>query len=307
MGRKAINQSQPLIGARFDVAGRGLALHRSGQGGPAVVFCPGAGLIGLDFLNIHEAIFSFTTSVIYDRAGTGWSDAAPLPRTAAQVADELRALLAVAKVDPPFLLVGHSLGGAYARRFAQRYPAETAGLILLDPADEGYAEIPPQSAWAQLRQILKLIPALANIKAFYRPMFARMLAAWPQGLRDKLADYHAAHWRRSLDEARNLQPQVLNEVRDGGALPDVPMIVLTATGLDPFMAVMATPAYQRDLIARKTRFYDALAASVPRGENRLIPNAGHSTLHTDRPDAVVQAIRDAAHAAQPVRAAHAAV
>jgi pimeloyl-ACP methyl ester carboxylesterase len=294
MGKRAGDQSKPLLGARFDVAGRGLALHRSGQGGPAVVFLPGAGLIGLDFLNIHEAISGFTTSVIYDRAGTGWSDPVALPRSAAQVADELRALLAVAKVAPPYILVGHSLGGAYARRFAQRYPAETAGLVLLDPADEGYAEISPQSAWAQIRQLLKLLPALANIKAFYRPMFACMLATWPQGLRDRLIDYHTANWRRSLDEARNLQTVVLGEVQSGGPLPDVPLIVLTATGLDPFMGVMASDAYQRDLITRKSKFYDALAASVPCGENRLTPNAGHSTLHTDRPDAVVQAIRDVA-------------
>jgi len=299
MSKAAMNEPQPLVGARFDVAGRGLVLDRSGQGGPAVVFCPGAGLIGLDFLNIHDAVSKFTTSVIYDRGGTGWSDAVALPRTAAEVADELRALLAVAGVAPPYVLVGHSLGGAYARRFAQRYPAETAGLVLLDPADEGYEQISPQSAWAQLRQILKLIPALVNIKAFYRPMFARMLATWPQDLRDRLVAYHVAHWRRSLDEAKNLQPQVLNEVRDGGALPDVPMIVLTATGLDPFMAVMSTPAYQRDLIARKTKFYDALAASVPRGENRLTQNAGHSTLHTDRPDAVIQAIHDVAFKSAP--------
>ena len=296
MRKPSKTSSEPLVGARFDVAGRGLVLDRSGQGGPAVVFCPGAGLIGADFFNIHQAVQAFTTSVIYDRGGTGWSDAIALPRTAAQAADELRALLAVAGVAPPYLLVGHSLGGAYARRFAQRYPTETAGLVLLDPADERYAELPPQSVWSQIRQLLKLIPALANIKAFYRPMFARMLSTWPQDLRERLVDYHVAHWRRSLDEARNLQTVVLGEVRDGGPLPDVPMIVLTATGLDPFMTVMSTPAYQRDLIVRKAGFYDALAASVPRGENRRIADAGHSTLHTDRPDAVIQAIRDAAFA-----------
>ena len=307
MGKQSRIDSPPFIGVRFNVAGRRLVLDRAGKGGPAVVFLPGAGLIGADFLNIHQAVSAFTTSVIYDRGGTGWSDPIALPRTAAEAADELRALLAVAGVAPPYVLVGHSLGGAYARRFAQRFPAETAGLVLLDPADERYSEIPPQSAWAQVRQILKLIPALANIKAFYRPMFARMLATWPEPVRDRLVDYHVTNWRRSLDEARNLQPQVLNEVRDGGALPDAPMIVLTATGLDPFMAVMSTPAYQLDLIARKTGFYDALAASVPRGENRLTPNAGHSTLHTDRPDAVVQAIADAVAMAAQARAVSLAV
>ena len=72
--------ADPPLGRRFDVAGRSLALHRSGSGGPTVVFLPGAGLTGLDFLNVHAEVARFATAVIYDRGGTGWSDAAPLPR-----------------------------------------------------------------------------------------------------------------------------------------------------------------------------------------------------------------------------------
>jgi pimeloyl-ACP methyl ester carboxylesterase len=69
-------------GRLYTVSGRHLALHRSGSGAPAVVFLPGAGMVGLDFLNIHEQVSQFTTSVLYDRAGTGWSDQVALPRTA---------------------------------------------------------------------------------------------------------------------------------------------------------------------------------------------------------------------------------
>lgn len=99
--------------------GRRLLLHRSGSGSPAVVFAPGAGAIGLDYLNIHNQVSQFTTSVIYDRAGTGWSDEVKLPRNATEVTDELQALLQIAGVQAPYLFVGHSLGGIYARRYAQ--------------------------------------------------------------------------------------------------------------------------------------------------------------------------------------------
>lgn len=80
----------PPAGRHYEVQGRRLFLHKSGSGGPAVVFLPGAGAFGLDYLNLHERVAGFTTCVLYDRAGTGWSDPVELPRTAAEVATELR-------------------------------------------------------------------------------------------------------------------------------------------------------------------------------------------------------------------------
>lgn len=281
----------PPLGRRYAVDGRRLLLHRRGAGGPAVVFLPGAGLIGLDYLNLHTEIGRFTTSVIYDRAGTGWSDDIALPRTAAAAADELRSLLRAADIPPPYVLVATSLGGAYARRFAQLFQDETAGLVLLDPAHEGYASMPRQSLLAQLRMGLAMVPAALDMRRFYRPMFERMLAAWPDGLRQTLIAYHLGAWRKSLQEARNLQSEVFAEIAGGGALPDIPVIVLTAMGIDPFQAVFLPEPYLRELNARKRVFYDDFAASVRRGENRLV-DAGHSTLHTDRPDAVLAAIHD---------------
>ena len=282
----------PPIDRRYKVAGRQLALQRAGSGGPSVVFLPGAGLIGLDYLNIHTAIATTTTSVIYDRAGTGRSDAIALPRTAAAVAEELRALLAAAEVPAPYLLVGHSLGGAYIRRFAQLFPEEVAGLLFLDPAHEGYADMPRQAFLAQVRQALAMLPALLNMRKFYRPRFEAMLAAWPDGPRHDLIEYHLSAWRKTLDEAKNLQTEVLDEIARGGPLPDAPLVVLTAMGIDPFQAAFMPEAALRQLNALKEPIYAAFARSVPRGENRSLDDAGHSTLHTDRPDAVLQALHD---------------
>jgi pimeloyl-ACP methyl ester carboxylesterase len=281
----------PPLGRLYEANGARLALHRAGEGGPAVVFLPGAGLIGLDFLNVQQEVARFSTSVTYDRGGTGWSDPVKLPRSAAEAAGELRNLLRAAGVAPPYLLVSHSLGGAHARRYAQLWPKEIAGLVFLDPADERYAAEPPRSLFDQLKMGLAVLPKLINARKFYRPMFATMFAAWPEALRETLIDYHVTNWARSLKEAGNLQTEVLPEIAAGGALPDVPLIVLTATGIDPFMAPFMPAPYLLALNERKCGYYDALARSVPHGENRLI-DAGHSTLHTERPNAVVQAVRD---------------
>jgi len=90
---RTATDGQPPLGQLYDVGGRRLWLHKSGAGGsgfPAVVILPGASAVGLDYLNIHVQISEFTTAVLYDRGGTGWSEAAPLPRTAAEQA-EMRA------------------------------------------------------------------------------------------------------------------------------------------------------------------------------------------------------------------------
>src|SRR5580704_8387745 len=110
----------PPAGRWYEVGGRRLMLHRSGTGGPAVVILPGASAVGLDYLNIH------------DRGVTGWSDPVDLPRSAADVAAELHDLLRAAGVPGPYLLAAHSLGGAYARRFAQLFPGDVAGFLYLD-------------------------------------------------------------------------------------------------------------------------------------------------------------------------------
>ena len=138
------------------------------------------------------------------------------------------------------------------------------------------------------------------MKGYYRPLFERMLAAWPQALRQSLIGYHLRNWRRSIQEAANLQGEVLGEIGEGGTLPDVPLVVLTAMGIDPFQAAFLAQDYLSELNARKRSFYDDFAASTPRGENRTV-DAGHSTLHTDRPEAVVGAIRDVVTAARRER------
>jgi pimeloyl-ACP methyl ester carboxylesterase len=289
--REALHRAVPL--ARFyEVGGRQLMLYASGTGGPVVVVLPGAGVTGLGYLNLHEQASQFTTSVLYDRAGTGWSDHAQLPRSATEVTDELRSLLRVAGVPAPYVFVGHSLGGMYARRFAQRFPQDVAGLLFLDPGHEDYTtKLPTPSLRERLHTSLALFRVSLQIKRRYRDFFERMLTNWPTPVRDLLFEYHLASWRVGLKEAKNFE-SLCDEIRRGGDMPDVPLIVLTAMGIDPFRALFATEASQRKLNDVKLAINRAIASSVPHGEHRALEDAAHATFHVDRPDAVVQAIRD---------------
>jgi pimeloyl-ACP methyl ester carboxylesterase len=284
----------PPVGQLYEVGGRRLWLHRSGAGGPAVVFLAGASAVGLDYLNIHDRISAFTTSVLYDRGGTGWSDPVPLPRTAAEVATELRDLLEVAAVPGPYLLVAHSLGGAYARRFAQLFPGQVAGLLLLESFYEDWdSYLPERLQLARNRQPEPGRLQLALIKPLARRMYRQMFASWPGPVRRLLIDRHLSPgwWLAGVRERSNM-PELAAELRHGGTVPDVPLITVTALATDPGQAMLMSRKTLRELTEGKLRMYAALAASVTHGEHRPLDGARHSQLTTDCPDAVVQAIRD---------------
>lgn len=290
----------PPLGQYYEVAGHRLLLHKAGNGSPAVVFLSGGGTFGLDYFNIHRRAAEFTTSVIYDRAGTGWSDPVELPRSSAEVVDELHALLHTAGIPAPYVLVGHSLGGFYARHFSTRFPDEVAGLLLMDPAHEDYRDYMPEelveiwNAWDGDQALPDELPD--EFVHFYREQFGKMLTDWPQDLREQLIDLHVSPkgLRTGIKEGQNVE-QLNEELRHSGPIPDVPLIVLTAMDIDAFKTAVSggiDESLLRQEIEGKRRLYDALAASVPRGENRLIEGAGHVTIHTGDSDMVVRAIRD---------------
>jgi hypothetical protein len=82
------------------------------------------------------------------------------------------------------------------------------------------------------------------------------------------------------------------ELARGGDLPDVPLIALTPLGIDPGMRLLMSGKALREMTEGKHRLYAALAGSVTRGEQRVLDDARHSTITTDHPESVVQAIRD---------------
>ncbi|GAA0578352.1 alpha/beta hydrolase [Paractinoplanes ferrugineus] len=279
---------------------RGIAFYRLGSGGPTVVYLPGAGLVGLDFLNLateNPATENLAaepgTHVFYDRGGTGWSDPVPLPRSAADVARELHETV---PVPGPYILVGHSMGAVYARRFAQLFPADVAAMLFLDPGHEDlFAHLPPEAAalGAELKPDPAALPDLteAQLEAA-RTAYASLLAAWPDEVRAELTDHHLAHWRTGLHEAANLESEVYDEVRHGGEVPDVPVIVLTAGAGNPAWSGHGPPELVAKTLAGIRELHAGLAASFTRGEHRVLDGATHQYAHIEQPGAVRAALSD---------------
>jgi pimeloyl-ACP methyl ester carboxylesterase len=299
--QQSVNSGHPTpdarpagLGAFYAVDGRRLWLLREGSGEPTVVFLPGASAVGLDYLNLHQQTAQLATSVLYDRGGTGWSDRLRLPRSAEAVAGELHALLHAAGLGGPYLFVAHSLGGAYARRFGQLYPAQISGVLYADAFyEENDAFMPERLQLARVRQPDPGPLALKLIRPFARRTYAKMLASWPEPVRGQLIDAHLSPewWQIGVLERSNMA-DLADELKREGIVPDVPSIVLSPEGIDPGLRLFMSGKAIRDISAASRRRNDALARSVGQGENRVLSDARHSTITTDRADAVLQAVAD---------------
>ncbi len=126
----------PVPGQLVDVGGYRLHIQCVGAGSPTVVLDAGLGGSSLDWSLVQSELGSITRVCAYDRAGMGWSDPSPHPRTPRQIADELHTLLMNAGITEPYVLVGHSLAGKNVRLFALQHPDQVAGMVLIDTRSE---------------------------------------------------------------------------------------------------------------------------------------------------------------------------
>ena len=125
------------------IDGRSLAGWCSGdsdEGSPTVVLSSGLGNRGSQLVSIETALKAESRVCSYDRAGLGGSDPAATPQTFTDVVDDLNTFLVQGHIDPPYVLVGHSMGGSIVIRYAQQHAADVAGFVAMNP-------IPPFTSW----------------------------------------------------------------------------------------------------------------------------------------------------------------
>ena len=139
-GQPPASQSSPnAVGdALVDIGGRRLHVSCTGTGSPTVILEAGLGDSSETWKAVQPAVAGFTRVCAYDRAGKGTSDPDPRPefRTSRVIVEDLSRLLRAAPVSGPYVLVGHSLGGAHIRLYASRFPKEVVGMVLVDASHE---------------------------------------------------------------------------------------------------------------------------------------------------------------------------
>ncbi len=126
----------PPPGKMVDVGGYSLHLYSTGEGSPTVIMEAGTAGCCLMWCKVEPEVAKFTNVGTYDRAGMGWSDAGPMLRTRQQIVDELHTLLKNAGIPGPYVFVGHSFGGLLVRHFANEFPRDVAGMVLVDSVHE---------------------------------------------------------------------------------------------------------------------------------------------------------------------------
>lgn len=300
IGRRRDARLVPQVGNSVDIGGRNLNLYCSGEGSPTVIFESGAGASGYTWLNIQSQVAKITRACWYDRAGHGWSDPGPQPRTSTAIAADLHALLTAAHVQPPYLLVGASFGGFPVRVFAGKYPNEVAGVVLVDATHEDQHEpasmkAPVNRLPASVHTVLcALVPAAYNVGMIRLIMKLSGPAPPPAGMSSEQANTlqllsqqpktvaanEGCHWDESAAQARA-----------AGTLGGRPLIVLTAgrefIPPDPQGAKEANAFHETWV----KQLQPALAKLSTRSRQVVVEKSGHG-IQFEAPDAVVNAIGD---------------
>jgi pimeloyl-ACP methyl ester carboxylesterase len=273
------------------IAARDHCLHLNvvGQGSPLVVLDSGLGGSSLDWSLVQPEIAKLTRVCSYDRAGYGWSDPGPAPRTSRRIVDELHLALANAGLAPPYILVGHSFGGFNVRFFAGHYPEEVAGLVLVDSSHpQQFRRLPARfrqtyTVQMWLSRVAPLLARLGVLRALRFPVASPGLRGEVRQVASALG-FQSKAYVAAVGEMTAFAMSAV-QVRSAPPLPDVPLTVLSRgfPGL-----VWGAPA------KRFAEIWQALQADLatltPRGEHIVAERSGHS-IQLDEPQLVIEAIQ----------------
>lgn len=272
----------PPPGRMLDVGGHRLHIWCMGSGSPTVILESGLGGSAFTWAPVQRRVAELTQVCSYDRAGLGYSDEGPAPRTSARIAEELARLLDGADVEGPVILVAASFGGFSARILASTQPGRVGGLVLVDASHEdqqrrlasaGLEQRVPAGLWLVVKAASFGILRLRNETLGLDPD-----AADPSVRQFVRATVHRASRYDAVYGETMAWEESEQQVRASRRVLDIPLLVLTAG---------SWPEEGRRIHAELQRDQVTLSSG---GCQRIAGHAGHHIVG-DAPDLVVQAIR----------------
>ena len=249
-----------------------LWVEKYGHGSPAVVLINGGGESTRQWNTVIPLIAKYTTVIAYDRPGLGRSPNSDLkPRTAKQVAEQLHDVLTAIHVKPPYVLVGHSIGGLYINYFARRYPKLTAGIVTLD-GDNEY-----QIYWNRLDTSRMKKGSKATLDGMTHPQEITQVAMKKVKAalqKSKLTAVERARMIEDLEVAG--KPASARQIMNLPAMQPMPLIALyEGSGPDFY--------YWREMMKQS-------AAQVPCSQAQYVANSSHHIM-IDHPARVNTAVK----------------
>jgi pimeloyl-ACP methyl ester carboxylesterase len=269
------HSTDTMPGTSYDVGGHRLHLTCTGAGSPTVVLESGLGEISPHWAWIDRWVATDTRVCAYDRAGQGWSDDSAGPHDGAAIAADLHTLLQRANEPGPYVLVGHSIGGPYVMTYAQRYPDEVAGMVLLDATSpRAFTDLPSFSATnAGMVRLLGLLNSMSRLG------LGQLVGAGAgAGLPAPASDQAHAFATRQRDMRSGVEellqfPAALAQARE-----------LTDLGGKPLAVVTAAKGQQAGWSAAQ----DRMATLSTNSLHRVVP-ATHQSLLADERDSTFSA------------------
>jgi pimeloyl-ACP methyl ester carboxylesterase len=272
-----------MQGQLVDVGGYKMHIQCLGKGTPTVILDSGLGDSYLVWHKVQPQIAEFARVCSYDRAGLGYSDASPRSRSSEVFAEELHALLKQAGIAPPYILVGHSMGGYDVRLFASMYRSEVAGMVLVDSSHpEQQKRFPPalndlDGTWLREQEFME----------FAMPFgIPRLLGFCGNDAQASAADCNFHSMREGVAELKSISVSAAQAARTG-FLGDIPLAVLTQDPDHP------EPDLPEDLVEPTGKAWQQMQNELARLSRRsthvIAKNSGHY-IQLDRPDLVIAAV-----------------
>ncbi|HEX5871643.1 MAG TPA: alpha/beta hydrolase [Longimicrobium sp.] len=295
--RRSAAREFPAPGKLVDVGGRRMQIDCRGAGLPTVVLESGLDHFGsLSWAPVHDSLARTTRVCAYSRAGIMWSDAAGGRFDSGRMAADLHTALSRAGERPPWVLVGHSMGGPYALAFTGRYGAEVAGLVFVDAShpdqmQQASGGRPPFRQRVRDAGINVAGPVLLRLGA------ARLVSVnnAPPAAPEMIAA-HRAYFPTSVATLIEENRAIEATLRTAGRhrrLGDRPLVVLTGARRTPPQVLERSGVTEREDARRRAawkRLHDDQATWSTRARHEVVDDASHY-IHRDRPDVVIRAVR----------------
>lgn len=287
----------PAQGRLLDIGGRHMQIDCRGSGAPTVVFEAGLDTMGsLSWSAVQEPVAATTRACAYSRAGIMWSEPRAGKFAPDDVAHDLHALLAAAGERPPFVMVGHSLGGPYIMNFTRLYPQDVAGLVFVDASHPDQIDRMAKAAGKKMEAGEGMLKAASALSWTGIPRLVETYTPNPTfPAKAKLAE--DAYFSRSLSPALQELDALSATLASAGQLRqlgDRPIVVLTA--MKPYPAAvlkamqLTTEQGQRIQTVWKD-MHDEEASWSHHSRHELVPDATHY-IQFDRPDLVIAAVKE---------------